>query len=64
MKRKQGQSYTLRMPEGIRQWYEKESIANKCSLNAQLVKVLKDRMIRSKAVRNAKKKPQCGNTEA
>lgn len=40
-------SYPLRMPQCVRDWYEKESKQNGRSLNQELVKVLEERMNRS-----------------
>ncbi|NHB94820.1 MULTISPECIES: Arc family DNA-binding protein [Photorhabdus] len=38
--------YPLRMPQEIREWYEEESDKSGRSLNAEIVKILKDRMNR------------------
>ncbi|WP_084728549.1 Arc family DNA-binding protein [Xenorhabdus khoisanae] len=38
--------YPLRMPPEVREWYEEESGKSGRSLNAEIVKILKDRMNR------------------
>ncbi|WP_422824082.1 Arc family DNA-binding protein [Xenorhabdus entomophaga] len=38
--------YPLRMPSEVREWYEEESDRSGRSLNAEIVKILKDRMNR------------------
>ncbi|PHM42332.1 Arc family DNA-binding protein [Xenorhabdus szentirmaii] len=38
--------YPLRMPPEVRAWYEEESDKSERSLNAEIVKTLKDRMNR------------------
>ncbi|MDE9447546.1 Arc family DNA-binding protein [Xenorhabdus bovienii] len=38
--------YPLRMPPELREWYEEESNESGRSLNAEIVKILKDRMNR------------------
>ncbi|WP_422399052.1 Arc family DNA-binding protein [Xenorhabdus griffiniae] len=41
------QPYPLRMPPEVREWYEEESNRNDRSLNAEIVKILRDRMNRA-----------------
>ncbi|WP_446469408.1 Arc family DNA-binding protein [Xenorhabdus stockiae] len=43
--------YPLRMPDEVREWYEEESNNNGRSLNAEIVKILKDRMNRARGQR-------------
>ncbi|OKP01257.1 hypothetical protein Xentx_03430 [Xenorhabdus thuongxuanensis] len=43
--------YPLRMPLEVREWYEEESNKSGRSLNAEIVKILKDRMNRARGQR-------------